>query len=147
MLPLPTTKLEEVWNEKETLYDFQSSFLNTGARLGLQTPFFVSNLKLEIRLYFTGIFNNNDKVDEDHPWITVYGFNNDRKIVQTKYVECPKNFYNLQNNSQPFNFYMSGEDVTYLEIRFTAPPYKTSQCYNFGIKQIGFKSFPYKYNE
>lgn len=42
---------------------------------------------------------------------------------------------------------MSGEDVTYLEIRFTAPPYKTSQCYNFGIKQIGFKSFSYKYNE
>lgn len=177
LLPLPTTKLEEVWNEKETLYNFQTSFPNgfnyihghqivktpkfydndekgwkitfpnTGARLGLQTPFFVSNLKLEIRLYFTGIFNNNDKVDEDHPWITVYGFNNDRKIVQTKYVECPKNFYNLQNNSQPFNFYMSGEDVTYLEIRFTAPPYKTSQCYNFGIKQIGFKSFPYKYNE
>ena len=104
-------------------------------------------MKLEIRLYFTGIFNNNDKVDKDNPWITVYGFNNERKIVQTKYVECPNNFYSLKNNSSPFHFYMSGENVTYLEIRFTAPPYKSSQCYNFGIKQIGFKAFPYKYEE
>ena len=161
LLPLPTSSLDEVWNENETLYDFQSSFPNgfnyihghqivktpkfydndekgwkitfpnTGARLGLQTPFFVSN----------------DKVDENHPWITVYGFNNERKIVQTKYVECPNNFYSLKNNSSPFHFYMSGEGVTYLEIRFTAPPYKSSQCYNFGIKQIGFKAFPYKYEE
>ena len=177
LLPLPTSSLDEVWNENETLYNFQTSFPegfnfiyghqivntpkfynsenngwkitfpNTETRLGLQTPLFTSNLKLEIRLYFTGIFNNNDKVDKDNPWITVYGFNNERKIVQTKYVECPNNFYNLKNNSNPFNFYMSGEGVTYLEIRFTAPPYKSSQCYNFGIKQIGFKAFPYKYEE
>lgn len=177
LLPLPTSSLDEVWNENETLYNFQTSFPegfkfiyghqivntpkfydsenngwkitfpNTGTRLGLQTPLFTSNLKLEIRLYFTGIFNNNDKVDKDNPWITVYGFNNERKIVQTKYVECPNNFYSLKNNSSPFHFYMNGEGVTYLEIRFTAPPYKSSQCYNFGIKQIGFKAFPYKYEE
>ena len=84
LLPLPTTSLNEIWNKNETLYNFKTSFPegfnfiyghqivntpkfydsenngwkitfpNTGTRLGLQTPLFVSNLKLEIRYILQG---------------------------------------------------------------------------------------------
>lgn len=172
-LPPPTNEKELNWSQTETKYDFSTAFPlgfqyiyghkilnnpsfyaaggwkitipNSEARMGLQTPRFKSNLKLEIRLYLAGVYNSNNMVDEDNPWIWVYGFNDEGKITQIKEVDTPNNFYNYANNKNPINFYMSGENVSYLEIRFASSPYKGSQCYNFGIKEIGFKIFPYAY--
>lgn len=176
-LPVPQEHVEETWGTQEVKYSFLESFPggfqyiyghkilnqpnfyqddtkgwkvtipNSLAQMGVQTPLFESNLKIEIRLYLTGIYNSSNKVDQDQPWVRVYGFNKEGTLTQIKEVECPSNFYNYKNSSNPINFYMSGEDVDYLEIRFTAPPYKGSQCYNFGIKEIGFKTFPYAYVE
>lgn len=176
-LPVPQEHVKETWGTQEVKYSFLESFPegfqyiyghkilnqpnfyqddtkgwkvtipNSLARMGVQTPLFESNLKIEIRLYLTGIYNSSNKVDQDQPWLRVYGFNKEGTLTQIKEVECPSNFYNYKNSSNPINFYMSGEDVDYLEIRFTAPPYKGSQCYNFGIKEIGFKTFPYAYVE
>lgn len=175
-LPVPTSEVKETWGKEETKYSFLESFPegfhyiyghrilnqanfyqdttkgwkisvpNSSARLGFQTPLFVSDLKIEIRLYLSGVYNSNNKVDEDEPWLRVYGFNKKGELTQIKEVECPKNFYNYKNSKTPINFYMSGEDVDYLEVRFTAAPYKGTQCYNFGIKEIGFKTFPYAYD-
>ena len=176
-LPVPSEHVKEIWGTQEVKYSFLESFPdgfqfiyghkilnqpdfyrdttkgwsisvpNSLARMGVQTPLFDSNLKIEIRLYLTSINNSNNKVDQDQPWIRVYGFNKEGTLTQIKEVDCPSNFHNYKNSSNPINFYMSGEDVDYLEIRFTAPPYKGSQCYNFGIKEIGFKTFPYAYVE
>ena len=176
-LPVPQEYVKETWGTQEVKYSFLESFPegfqyiyghkilnnpkfyqdntkgwsisvpNSLARMGVQTPLFDSNLKIEIRLYLTSINPSNNKVDQDQPWVRVYGFNKEGTLTQIKEVECPSNFYNYKNSSNPINFYMSGEDVDYLEIRFTAPPYKGSQCYNFGIKEIGFKTFPYAYVE
>ena len=131
---------------QDTTKGWKISVPNSSARLGFQTPLFVSDLKIEIRLYLSGVYNSNNKVDEDEPWLRVYGFNKKGELTQIKEVECPKNFYNYKNSKTPINFYMSGEDVDYLEVRFTAAPYKGTQCYNFGIKEIGFKTFPYAYD-
>ncbi len=167
----PTNDPKLAWSQEETLYDFSSSFPegfkyiyghqilnnpsfyskggwkitvpNGSARMGFQTPLFESDLKIEIRFYFSEINNNNNKVDEDNPWITIYGFDEQGKITQTKTEETPSKFSNYENNKTPFNIYISGENVSYLEVRFTACPYKGSQCYNYGIKAIGFKTFPY----
>lgn len=167
----PTNNPKLEWSSEESLYDFSSSFPegfkyiyghqilknpafysnggwkitvpNGSARMGFQTPLFESDLKIEIRFYFSEINNNNNKVDEDNPWMTIYGFNEKGIITQTLTVETPSKFSSLENNKTPYNIYMSGENVSYLEVRFTACPYKGTQCYNFGIKSIGFKTFPY----
>lgn len=176
-LPVPQEYVKETWGTQEVKYSFLESFPdgfqyiyghkilnqpnfyqdttkgwkvsipNSLARMGVQTPLFESDLKIEIRLYLAGIYNSSNKVDQDQPWLRVYGFNKEGILTQIKEVECPSNFYNYKNSSNPINFYMSGENVDYLEIRFIAPPYKGSQCYNFGIKEIGFKTFPYAYDE
>lgn len=167
----PTNNPKLAWSSQESLYDFSSSFPegfkyiyghqilknpafyskggwkitvpNGSARMGFQTPLFESDLKIEIRFYFSEINNNNNKVDEDNPWMTIYGFDEQGNIKQTLTVETPSKFSSYENNKTPYNIYMSGENVSYLEVRFTACPYKGTQCYNFGIKAIGFKTFPY----
>ncbi len=174
-LPSPTNETKLEWSQTESKYDFTNSFPegfryiyghkildnpnfyadggwkitvpNSQARIGLQTPHFQSDLKIEIRLYLSGVFNSNNKVDEDNPWIRIYGFDENGKLTQVKEVLSPVNFYQYANSSNPINFYMSGENVSYLELRFAASPYKGSQCYNFGIKEIGFKTFPYAYED
>lgn len=171
--PPPNKNQVEKWSQTETIYDFSFSFPigfsyfygnnilnnpsfyakggwkitipNSMARMGFQTPFFEPNLKLEIRFYLSEINNSNNKVIDNVPWIRVYGFSKEGIIVQSKEVNCPSNFKNYENAM--VHFYMSGENVSYLEVRFISAPYKGSQCYNFGIKAIGFKTFPYAYNE
>ena len=120
---------------------------NSSARMGVQTPMFETNLKLEIRLYIGGIFNNNNKVDEKTPFITIYGFSQTGDLVRTKEVDNMSNFYNYKNSKNPIQIYMNGEGISYLELRFTNAPYKSSQCYNFALLKMGFKTFPYAYEE
>lgn len=169
-LPIPS-KSVSTWGQEETIYDFKESFPeefsyiyghqilknpafysaggwkitvpNSSARIGFQTPIFNTDLKIEIRLYIAGIYNSNNKVDEKTPFITIYGFNETGKLIRTLEVENLKNFYNYKDSKNPLQIYLNGEGLSYFELRFTAAPYKSSQCYNFGINQIGFKTFPY----
>ncbi len=171
--PLPNYEVN--FSSEETIFDFQDTFPqefkyiygykvlnnpsfyasggwkisypNSKATLGFQTPFFNSDLKLEIRFYLGDINNSNNKVDKDSPFLTIYGFNKEGKLIRTVEIANQTNFYNYQNNVNPMNFYINGENISYLEVRFTSPPYKSSQCYNFAIKKIGFKIFPYPLNE
>lgn len=172
-LPIPTKEVSS-WGQQETKYDFSSqfpeefsyiyghkildnpsfyskggwkiTFPNSSARMGFQTPLFNSDLKIEIRLYISEINNSNNKVDKDNPFITIYGFDMNGELIRTSKIENVSNFYNYQNSSSPLNFYFNGEGISYLELRFTSAPYKNSQCYNFGINSIGFKTFPYPLN-
>ncbi len=173
-LPKPSVSVS-TWGQEETIYDFKESFPeefsyiyghqilknpkfyseggwkitvpNSSARMGFQTPIFNTDLKIEIRLYIAGIYNSNNKVDEKTPFITIYGFDESGKLIRTKEVENLTNFYNYKNSKNPLQIYFNGENVSYMELRFTSAPYKSSQCYNFGINQIGFKTFPYPINE
>ncbi len=166
----PKTRIDS-FSSKETIFDFTNSFPdgfsyiygnkilnnptfysnggwkitvpNSLARIGFQTPLFNSDLKIELRFYIGDINNSNNKVDKDNPFITIYGFKEDGTLVRTKKIENQSNFHNYENSKTPLNFYLNGENIDYLEVRFTSAPYKSSQCYNFGIKQIGFKTFPY----
>ncbi len=169
-LPKPS-HIVSTWGQQETIYDFKESFPeefsyiyghqildnpkfyseggwkitvpNSSARMGFQTPIFNTDLKIEIRLYIAGIYNSNNKVDDKTPFITLYGFDENGKLIRTLEVENLKNFYNYKNSKTPLNIYFNGENISYMELRFTSSPYKSSQCYNFGINQIGFKTFPY----
>ena len=172
-LPIPTKEVSS-WGQQETKYDFsyqfpeefsyiyghkildnpsfyskggwKITFPNSSARMGFQTPLFNTDLKIEIRLYISEINNSNNKVDKDNPFITIYGFDMYGKLIRTSKIENVANFYNYQNSSSPLNFYFNGEGISYMELRFTSAPYKNSQCYNFGINSIGFKTFPYPLN-
>ncbi len=111
---------------------------NTSARKGLQTPCFNSWLKLEIRLDL-GKFHANTKTRNlDDPVFTIYGFNNQSKIVETYFIEE----INVQDNS-PIKFYLRNENISYIEIRATNLPFKSGKVYNFGIKGMSIKGWPY----
>lgn len=168
----PTYRLSEVWSSEETKYDFTSSFPegfsyiyghkiltnpnfyasipswkvpfpNSSARGGFQTPLFTSDKKIEIRFYIGEIANSSKKVDEKNPFLKIYGFNQEGKLIRSYDFSSPSNFYSYRNSKNPLRYYINGENIDYLEFRFLSQPYKSSQCYNFGIKEIGFKMFPY----
>lgn len=173
--PIPQCEVSD-WGQTEKTYDFVDSFPeefsyiyghqilknptfyaneggwkitipNSSARMGFQTPRFNTDLKIEMRLYIGSINNSNNKIDEDNPFMLIYGFDAKGNLIRTIEIENQTNFYNYKNSSNPLNFYINGENLSYLEVRFTAAPYKGSQCYNFGIKKIGFKTFPYAIKE
>ncbi len=169
-LPLPTYSINSTWGQNGKFYEIDNSFPegfsciwgkqiidepvcyasgswkitypNTGTRMGFQSPLFEEDLKLEIWFTVSEIHGNTDKLDEDNPWIRIYGYSSDGKLIRTKDIESPSNF-----TEREYHYAFNGEGVNYFEIRFLSQPHKGTKCYNFGISEIGVKSFPYAYND
>ena len=169
-LPLPTYSINSTWGQNGKFYEIDNSFPegfsciwgkqiidepvcyasgswkitypNTGTRMGFQSPLFEEDLKLEIWFTVSEIHGNTDKLDKDNPWIRIYGYSNDGKLIRTKDIESPNSF-----NKGRYHYAFNGEGVNYFEIRFLSQPHKGTDCYNFGISEIGVKSFPYAYND
>lgn len=169
-LPIPTKSINSTWGQNGKFYEIDNEFPdgfsciygkqiidtppfystgswkitypNTGTRMGFQSPLFEEDLKLEVWFTVDEIHRNNDKLDKTNPWIRIYGFSKNGNLVTTKDIESPSNF-----TERDYHYAFNGKGVNYFELRFMSQPYEGSKCYNFGISEIGVKSFPYSYND
>jgi len=169
-LPVPKKSLNSTWGQNGKFFDINNSFPdefsciygkqiidtppyyatgnwkitypNSGTRMGFQSPLFEEDLKLEVWFTVDEIHGNSDKLDQTNPWIRIYGFSKDGTLLTTKEIESPSSF-----TEREYHYAFNGEGVNYFELRFMSQPHKGTKCYNFGISQIGVKSFPYPYND
>lgn len=112
---------------------------NSKSRKGVQLPFINSWQKLEIRIYIGKFFQCGSSVNEKDPVFTIYGFDDNGLIKDTKTIDM----ISSNNVGSYVRVYMPAEEVSYLEIRATNLPYKSSQVYNFSITHIDLKGWPY----
>jgi len=109
---------------------------------GFQTQMFEDNwLKLEIDIHIGTMTNNSKKVDEDNPVFTINAYDENGKLVSTSYREN----FDMGMKNHDLRIYLSGVNVSYLEILNTNLPYKGSQSYNFAVTGITLTGFPYEY--
>lgn len=169
-LPVPKKSINSTWGQNGKFFDINNSFPdefsciygkqiidtppyyatgnwkitypNSGTRMGFQSPLFEEDLKLEVWFTVDEIHGNSDKLDQTNPWIRIYGFSKDGTLLTTKEIESPSSF-----TEREYHYAFNGEGVNYFELRFMSQPHKGTKCYNFGISQIGVKSFPYPYND
>ena len=170
-LPIPNYSINSTWGQNGKFYEIDNSFPegfsciygkqiinnpdyyantgnwkitypNTGTRMGFQSPLFEEDLKLEVWFTVNETHRNNDTLDKTNPWIRIYGYSKDGKLVRTKDIESPNNF-----NERDYHYAFNGEGINYFELRFMSQPHEGTKCYNFGISKIGVKSFPYSYND
>ena len=115
---------------------------STAAKQGFQTGYFIGNKKLEIRIHVGNLYNSNDgnKIDNDLPVMSIYGFSEDGTLLQQVYIKE----INKNNENNYIRTYMPGNDVAYLEFRFMQLPYKGSQAYNISLKGISLIAWPYE---
>ena len=111
---------------------------------GLQTPMFHhEGAKLEIRIGFSQINDANDSPDTSVPTGYLYPYSNDGTLIESKIVTIEKG--SISKNTEYLRYYITGaQNIAYLEIRFAAQPYKSSQCYNVGIGYFNIHSWTYE---
>jgi hypothetical protein len=108
---------------------------------GLQTPVINSWKKIEIRFYISAVTNNSAKKDLDAPIFHIYGYDKSGKYITLDYLD--QGSITTQTKGNFVRVYVRNENIAYLEFRLNAFPYKSSQCYNFGVDKITLKGFPY----
>lgn len=112
---------------------------NSKSRKGVQLPYFNSWLKVELRIYIGKLFQGGSQVNYKDPVFTIYGFDENGLIKKTETIDM----IGTNNEGGYVRCYFGGEDISYIEIRATNLPYKSSQVYNFSIAKIGLKGWPY----
>lgn len=109
---------------------------------GLQTPVVTSYVKLEIRFHISSVNGNSQKKEEDEPIFHIYGYDDTGHYIQVDYLEQGR-ITKAQENTD-VKVYVRNENISYLEFRLNAFPYKGNQCYNFGIDKISIKGWQYE---
>lgn len=109
---------------------------------GLQTPVITSWVKLEIRFHISSVNNNSQKKEDDEPIFHIYGYDKTGKYIQLDYLEQGK--ITKQSEGSEVKVYVRNENISYLEFRLNAFPYKGTQCYNFGVDAISIKGWQYE---
>ena len=111
-------------------------------RKGLQSPAFTSWKKLEVRLKVSQVNGNsvNANNQKGKPSMLIYGYDkNANLIVQDEIAEGK-----ITYQTKEVRFYLRNENLSYFEVRLNAFPYKSSQCYNFGIGGVSVKGWDYE---
>ena len=109
---------------------------------GLQTPVFTPYKKVEVRLRISAVKNNSQKKDEGEPIMHIYGYNSSGKYIYQSFIE--QGAIDGKSVGKEVKFYIRDMNVYYFELRLNAFPYKSSQCYNFGVDQISLKGWDYE---
>lgn len=147
-----TSSLPNYWsyimgnNKRTTGGDFYAISSGGGFKFsqlyyGLQSPLINSWLKTEVRLTISQVNNNSENVSKhkDKPIFHVYMYDITGQYIAMETVEQMSNFASRREIS----FYLRNTNMAYFEIRLNAQPYKSSQCYNFGVSQISIKGWNY----
>lgn len=147
-----TTSLPSYWsfimgnNKKANCSDFYAESSGGGFKFshtyyGLQTPLLTSWLKTEVRLTVSQVHGNSDaqKQYEGKPIFHIYSYDKTGHYIGMQTYDQQSKFSDVKE----IKFYIANPEMAYFEIRLNACPYKSSQCYNFGISQISIKGWPY----
>ncbi|MEG0978019.1 MAG: hypothetical protein RSD40_00025 [Bacilli bacterium] len=126
-------------------YGLEFKISNSGAGRGIQSPMFTCSLKLEIDLEIGKLSNSNNVVspNDKRPVFSVYGFSSTGQFIRS--VDLFTLDKGNENHSK--KLYMSGVDISYLEIKMLRNPYKSQQAYNCQLLGISLVSYPYEYKE
>jgi len=133
-------------NKKATSSDFYAESSGGGFKFsqvnyGLQSPLLNSWLKTEVRLTVSQVHGNSQNANQykDKPIFHIYSYDSEGYYLGMQTYEQQSSFANVTE----IKFYIANPEMAYFEIRLNAFPYKSSQCYNFGVSQISIKGWPY----
>ena len=108
--------------------------------VGFQTMLFEhTGAKLEIRIGISQVNNNNKKVEKNKDTAHVYFFDKDGTYLN-KYV-IKEGTISSTTKEIKFTWTEKASEIAYFEYRSVAYPYKSSQCYNYGISYCNIKSW------
>ena len=96
---------------------------------------------MEVRLTVNQFHGNSQNAIQykNKPIFCICSYDSDSYYLGMKTYEQQSSFVNIKE----IKFYIANPEMAYFKIRLNAFPYKTSQCYNFGISQISVKGWPY----
>lgn len=111
--------------------------------IGFQTMRFThSGEKLELRIKISQINNASDKPEKNKDVSFLYFFDSDGKLIPN--LNYTFNAGSIDSKTTELKCYVIGDNiknVQYFEYWANAKPYKSSQCYNYGIGEITIKSW------
>lgn len=133
-------------NKRATSSDFYAESSGGGFKFsqlyyGLQSPLLNLWLKTEVRLTVSQVHGNSQNANQykDKPIFHIYSYDSEGYYLGMQTYEQQSSFANVTE----IKFYIANPEMAYFEIRLNAFPYKSSQCYNFGVSQISVKGWPY----
>lgn len=111
---------------------------NEGPRKGLQTPYFNTWNKVELRIQLGKFHGTTKSQNKNDPVFTIDCFNETGSLIDTYYIDD----IDVSDNSE-VKTYIRNSSVCYLEIRATNLPTKSNKVYNFGISGLSLKGWIY----
>lgn len=109
---------------------------------GIQTPLITSFKKVEVSLYISEVNGNTKKADKDAPVLHIYSYDKDGYYLGMETIDQGR--ITMQSVNTKIKFYIRNVNMAYFELRLNAYPYKSSQCYNFGINKISIKGWDFE---
>ena len=112
---------------------------------GIQSPYFNSYKKIEVRLSVNETHGTQKKVvDKNAPIFHIYGYDSQGKHIYTDYIN--NKTINVEHlEGKQIKFYIPSDKVNYFEVRLNSRPYDVSgKLYNFGIKELSIKGWNYE---
>ena len=111
---------------------------NEGPRKGLQTPYFNTWNKIELRIKLGKFHGTSKSQNKNDPVFTIDCYSESGSLIDTYYIDE----INVSDNSE-VKTYIKNSSISYLEIRATNLPSKSNKVYNFGISGISLKGWIY----
>lgn len=126
--------------------DFYAPSAGGGVQLSREGEGFQSSMfshagaKMEFRFVVSKVANASGTPEKNKDMAHLYLFNKYGKLLDT--YKMPTD--SINTSSTQLKFYYTSEqciNIAYFEFRLITKPYKSSQCYNFGISECNFKSW------
>lgn len=111
---------------------------NEGPRKGVQTPYFNTWNKIELRIQLGKFHGTSKSQNKNDPVFTIDCYSESGSLIDTYFIED----IDVSENSE-VKTYIRNSSVSYLEIRATNLPSKSNKVYNFGIAGISLKGWIY----
>ncbi len=114
--------------------------------VGLQSPYMVSNKKIEFRFKVSGVHGTQKKNGNDkHPLFTIYSYNEDFSLVSISKYFNDEYGKTILNSGEVKLYITHAMEVRYFELRFNQAPYSSSkQCFNFNISSLTLRQWEYE---
>lgn len=111
---------------------------------GLQSPLFTHiGEKLEIRIGISIVKNCGDNAETSKDTGYIYCYDSNGNFMPDKIVTVQRGTIDTSKEGSYIRYYVKdAQEVAYFEFRLNAMPYKSDQCYNFGVGYISVHSWP-----
>ncbi|HBM69961.1 MAG TPA: hypothetical protein DD377_00885 [Firmicutes bacterium] len=114
--------------------------------IGLQSPYMVSNKKIEFRFKVSGVHGTQKKNGNDkNPLFTIYSYNEDCSLVSTSKYFNDEYGKSILNSNEIKLYITPATEIRYFELRFNQAPYSSSkQCFSFNISSLTLRQWEYE---